>query len=376
MCNIWLTLRLSIVTKGKQVAARHVVGPKEETVRKTVRRATVALALSPVLGVPAALAVPAFASTAGHGTSTITTPAPSGDSSAVAAEVDGIVSAGKTKAHAGSDGGSADADALTVLGNQISGGSQKGAGSKSGNLIGTGETPIGDAEVAPWSAKVDDAGGSTKSHADAAIAHAKAADLVELWLLHSTSDATWSEESSTGDAASDGAEVSALGMLDVKVLHSEAHSTGKGHSDLLVVNGNEIGSSDQANGSCKIDASPVLNLICLSASGGPGKDGVISAASDVATFDVGGGGLTGTISGSSSSGGFAATPATPSPAQGAHRGGSRSNAARPPVATPSQAALPFTGADAERSALVAIALASIGVVATMLGRRRRSMATA
>jgi hypothetical protein len=345
-------------------------------VRKTVRRATVALALTPVLGVPAALAVPAFATAGDHGTTTVTTPAPSGDASAVAAEVDGIVSAGKTAAHAGPDGGSADADALTVLGNQVSGGSQKGVGSKSGNLIGTGETPIGDAEVAPWSAKVENTGGKTHSHADAAIAHAKASGLLELWVLHSTSDATWSPESSTGDAESDGAEVNALDMLDVKVLHSEAHSTGKGHSDLLVVNGTEIGSSDQANGSCKLDLEPLLNLLCLQASGGPGKDGLTSAASDVATFDIGGGGLTGTISGSSSSGGAAGTPSTPTPAQGAHRGSSRSSAARPPVATPSQAALPFTGADTERSVAIAFALASIGGVATVFGRRRRSLRTA
>ncbi|HEX4654857.1 MAG TPA: hypothetical protein VH274_03845 [Mycobacteriales bacterium] len=339
--------------------------------RKTIRRATIALALTPVLGMPAGLAATALASASGNGGTTVSTPAPPGDASAVAAEVDGVVSVGKTKAHAGSGGGSADADALTVLGNQISGGSQQGTGSKTGNLIGTGDTPIGDAEVAPWSAKVANAGGGYQSHAEAALAHAKVADLVELWLLHSQSDATWTPDASTGDAQSDGAEVSALGMLDIKVLHSEAHSTGKGHSDLLVVNDNEIGSSDQANGACKLDLSPVLNLLCLTASGGTGKNGVTSAASDVATFDVGGGSLTGTISGSASSGGAAGTPELPAPSQAANRGGGRSSGARAPAATPAQASLPFTGADAERSAVVALALAMIGVTATMFGRRRR-----
>jgi LPXTG-motif cell wall-anchored protein len=33
--------------------------------------------------------------------------------------------------------------------------------------------------------------------------------------------------------------------------------------------------------------------------------------------------------------------------------------------------LPFTGADAQRSALVALAMTMIGAAATLLGRRRR-----
>ena len=338
--------------------------------RKTVRRASIALALTPILSVPAGLTATALAGATGH-TTTVSTPAPPGDASAVAAEVNGVITVGKTKAHAGSNGGSADADALTVLGNQISGGSQNGVGSKEGNLIGTGATPVGDAEVAPWSAKVSDAGGGYQSHADAALAHLNGADLLEVWLLHSQSDATWTPDSSTGDAQSDGAEVSALDMLDIKVLHSEAHSTGKSHSDLLVVNGNEIGSSDQANGACKLDLSPVLNLLCLQASGGKGADGLTSSAADVATFDVGGGALTGTISGSSSAGGTAGTPELPTPSQAAHRGGSRENAARPPVKTPAQASLPFTGTDAQRSAAVALALTMIGATVTLFGRRRR-----
>ena len=337
--------------------------------RTNVRRATIALALTPMLSIPAGFTAMALAADHG-GTTSVTTPAPDGDASAVAAEVNGIVSVGKTTAHAGSGGGTADADALTVLGTQISGGSQKGAGSKSGNLIGTGSTPIGDAEVAPWTAKVTDNNGGHQSHADAALAHADAADLIEVWLLHSTSDATWTPGSSTGDAVSDGAEVSALGQLDIKVLHSEAHSTGKGHSDLLVVNGNEIGSSDQSNGACKLDLDPVINVLCLQASGGPGKGGVTTAASDVATFGLGGGSLTGTISGTTSSGGVAGTPNLPTPSQAANRGGSRESASHVPAA-PSHSALPFTGADTERSLLVALAMTMIGAATTLLGRRRR-----
>jgi hypothetical protein len=338
--------------------------------RSQVRRATIALALTPMLSVPVGLTASALAAGSGSGTTTVTTPAPPGDASAVAVEVSGIVSAGKTHAHAGPTGSSADADGLTVLGNQISGGSQQGVGSKSGNLIGTGSTPVGDAEVAPWTAKVTNNGGGYQSHAGAALAHADAADLIELWLLHSSSDASWSPDSSQGDAQSDGAEVSALSMLDIKVLHSETHSAGKGRSDLLVVNGNEIGSSDQSNGACKLDLSPLLNLLCLQASGGPGKDGVTSAAADVATFDVGSGSLTGTVSGSSSSGGVAGTPALPTPSQAAKRGGTSESAAHTPAAAAS--GLPFTGANTERWTLAALAMTMIGATTTLFGRRRRS----
>lgn len=339
--------------------------------RTTVRRATIALALTPLLSLPAGLTASAIAGV-GHGSTTVSTPAPPGDASAVAAEVNGVITVGKSVAHAGSDGGSADADALSVLGQQVSGGSQKGVGSKTGNLIGTGDTPVGDAEVAPWTAKVTNNNGGYQSHAEAALAHADIADLVELWVLHSISDAAWAPGASSGDAQSDGAEVSALGQLDIKVLHSEAHSSGKGHSDLLVVNGTEIGSSDQANGACKLDVSPVIDLLCLTAKGGTGADGVTSAGSDVASFVAGGGALTGTVSGSSASGAKAGTPALPTPSQAAHRP-QRSSAARPPAATPSQSAssLPFTGADTERSVLVALAMTAIGATATLFGRRRR-----
>src|SRR4051812_34473767 len=127
--------RVSRSSAGRSACGR---GAKEEKVRKTIRRATIALALTPVLSIPAGLAATALASASGNGSTTVSTPAPPGDASAVAAEVDGVVSVGKAKAHAGSGGGSADADALSVLGNQISGGSQQGAGSKTGNLIGTG----------------------------------------------------------------------------------------------------------------------------------------------------------------------------------------------------------------------------------------------
>ena len=339
--------------------------------RKSVRRATVVLALTPLMSVP--LGVAAFATSSGtSSTVTTTTPAPPGDSSAVAAEVSGIVSVGKTSAHAASSGSGAHADALNLLGQRISGGDQTKPGSSDGNLIGTGETPLGDAELAPWSAKVTEDGSGSTAQAEAALAHVNLADAFEVWLLHSKSQAAWTPDKSTGDSSSDGAEVSALGQLDIKVLHSEAHSGATGKSDLLVINGNEIGSSEQANGQCEIPADPLIHLLCLTADGGTSSTGVTTSDGTVISVDVGGGQLTGTISSSSTKGGVAQTPA-PAQHNGKTTGGRTTNGSRLPHTTGPAAALPFTGSDAARLAALGLALAAFGSAMVAFGRRSRGM---
>ncbi len=304
----------------------------------------------------------------------MTTPAPDGDASGVAAEVGGIVAVGKSAAHAGGDGGSASADAVDLLGQRVSGGDQKGSGSSEGNVVGTGETPLGSAEVAPWKAEVTDKDGGWQSKAEAALAHADIAGAAELWVLHSQSSATWTSPASTGDSESDGAEVSALDMLDVKVLHSEAHSSGKSSSALLVVNGTGIATSDDANGSCEIDASPLLDLLCLTATGGTDTaTDVTTAGADVATADIGDGALGGTVVGTSTQGGTAATPATRTP-RTAHRSNPPRGALPHTTGPAPGAGLPFTGADAGRMAATAVALAVLGAAMTAFGRRRRMLA--
>ena len=339
--------------------------------RKAVRRATVVLALTPLMSVP--LGVAAFATTSGTTTVTTTTPAPPGDSSAVAAEITGIVSVGKTSAHAASSGSGAHADALDLLGQRVSGGDQTKPGSSDGNLVGTGDTPLGDAELAPWSAKVtEDSSGST-AQAEAALAHVNLADAVELWLLHSQSQAAWTPDKSSGDSFSDGAEVSALGALDIKVLHSEAHSGATGKSDLLVINGNEIGSSDQANGMCEIPADPLIHLLCLTADGGTSATGVTTSDGTVVSVDIGGGQLGGTISSSSTKGGKGQTPAPAQHNGGTTSGGKTTNGSRLPHTTAPAAALPFTGSDAGRLAALGLAFAALGSAMVAFGRRTRGM---
>jgi hypothetical protein len=344
--------------------------------RKTLKRATVVLALTPVLSVP--VTATAFADLSGTTSSLtsdteITIPAPDGDAGAVAAEIEGILTIGKTTAHAGSDGAKASGDALSLLGQQIAGGEQTGVGSKSGELIGTGATPLGDAEVAPWSAKVTDENNGYQAMAEAALAHLNLADVLELWVLHSKSAASWTEDASTGDAESDGAQVTLSDLLDVKVLHSEAHSTGKSKSVLLVVNGNDIVSSDDVNGACDLEIPSLIHLICLTATGGTGAGGLVTGGADGAIVDVGDGSLIGTVTGTNTSGG--AAPADTPDDNGDDDGNNRDNDNGPlPHTNGPRGELPFTGSEVGRFAAIAAAFMSLGGAMVAFGRRRFGLA--
>ncbi|HEU5035144.1 MAG TPA: hypothetical protein VFT62_10375 [Mycobacteriales bacterium] len=336
--------------------------------RTNIRRATVVLALTPVISFPTAAAF------AGTGVSSVDpTPAPAGDSSAVAAQLDDLLTVGKTAAHAGSTGGTANADALDLLGTRVVGGDQTKVGHSDGNLIGTGDTPLGDAEVAPWSATVTNDNGGFQSSAEAALAHVNIADAAEIWLLHSKSAATWSPDKSSGDSESDGAEVNlGGGALDIKVLHSEAHSGGTGLSSLLVVNGTPVVSSGDAGGQCNIDASPLIQLLCLTASGGTGTDGLTTSGADVVDVNVGDGALPGTVVGTKTSGGGAVT----TPTKQRHHHQTNQHGPLPHTNGPKEhpsAGLPFTGSDAGRLGAIAAALAALGAAMAAHGRRRFSL---
>jgi hypothetical protein len=351
-------------------------------VRTNVKRATVVLALTPLFSVPAAVAFAGDVSTDTTTTTNTTTPAPDGTASATALKIDGIITAGQTTATAGSSGGSSSADALDLLGTRVAGGDQNGTGTNSGNIFGTGDTPLGDLEVAPWSTSVGSTGGTTQSAAEAALLHANLQSVAEVWLLHSQSQASWNQDHSTGDSQSDAAEVSAFGQLDIKVLHSEAHSDGSGSSDILVVNGQNVVSSSDVNGQCVIDASPLLVLNCLTATGGA-SGAITSAESDVATVDLGQGSLTGTVVGSKSQGSSAA-PSQPQSGGGGNdnggkvpglgNGGNNGGAGNNNGGSVS-GALPFTGSDAGRMTAIAAALAALGSTMVAFARRRRSGAT-
>jgi hypothetical protein len=334
-----------------------------------VKRASLVLALTPLMSVP--LMTAAFAGSSGTTaplTTTVTThtDAPPASASAAAANIDGVITIGGTSTSAGSSGSQAHADSLDLFGTRIEGGdaSSSGKTTNSGALLDTGSTPLGQVAILPWSASASGTSAEYKSAADAALAYANVANLAQVWVLHSHSASDWTPDKSTGDSSSDGAEVSALGLLDIKVLHAEAHSGQTGSSALLVVNGTGIGTSQQANGACQLNLSPVLDLICLTANGGTGSNGVTTSGGTVANVT---GVIPGTtLSGASSQGGVVAGP--PTSPKTPHK---LPHTKLPHTGKPAGGKLPFTGSDVGVLAVWAAAITAMGASLTAIARRRR-----
>jgi len=363
----------------------------EAMVNKNVKRATLVLAMTPLMAIPATAALaattgpvtalaptavtPATPATTSGDTTTTTThqDAPKATASAVAAKVAGIITIGETGATAGSDGGSAHAHALDIGGQTVSGGDVTD-GSKSGNLFATPDNPIGDLELAPWSGKVTHDGGGTQSQAEAALAHAGLLGILQVWLLHSQSQATWTPDASHGHAESDGAEVNLADQLDVKVLHAETDSDGKGSSAVLVINGTGILTSDQTGNACEIPADPLIDLLCLQATGGKGSDGSTTSAAEVVKETSGVGLPAGDVVGASSSGGKVAAPAPSTSTR--HTTRHSNGGPLPHTSGPGASRLPFTGGETGLLAAYGALLAGLGTAITAVARRRRSGAIA
>lgn len=200
-------------------------------------------------------------------------PAPPGTSEASVAQIGSLLGISTTSAQAGPNGSSASAAPISVNGQPLF--PQSG---QSGSLIDTGTTPIGQVQVAPWTAATS----GNHAEADAAVARANVADIAHVHALQSHSEADWSPTNSSGSSSSDGARVH-LDGLDVVLLHSEANSAGESGSFVAGINDTELLTSDDAAEACDLVVPDVLDLNCLAASGGPG-----SVLASVADATVGG----------------------------------------------------------------------------------------
>jgi hypothetical protein len=365
-------------------------------VNKSIKRATLIMALTPLMSIPTVSAIAGTTTPVAPVASTVTAPvthtvtkavpstvrdsgssgssatgtatststdAPSSTASASAAKVSGIIAIGDTSATAGSTNTGAHADSLDLLGSRVTGGDAKGNAKDGGNLLGTGNTPLGDVEVLPWSVISTQSDSASNSQAEAALAHAGLLGVLQLWLLHSQSQTSWTPAASSGSASSDGGEVNLDNQLDVKVLHADASSDGKSSSALLVINGQQIISSSDANGSCAVNVDPLLSLLCLQASGGTG-----TAAASVADLTSKATGLTSVVTGTTSSGGKVAAPATTS-VQGSRTPAEQSGPL-PHTNGPAAGKLPFTGTESALLALYGALLTALGAGITVAARRR------
>jgi hypothetical protein len=308
-------------------------------------RALVHLAVGALTVVPALGALPGVAAadtpTAPRATQTTAdTSPPPGNAEAYALLIDPLLAVGHTSATAGSSSGSATGNALEVGGEPLidgmTGGTQQGAGSKQGSLLDTGVTPLGQLQLTPWSAAVTSTSSGTSSDSDAALLKLFLVDpgMLRVAVLHSHSHAEANSAGSSSSSSSDGAEVNAGdGALDVHLLHSESSSSSGSSSYLIGVNGNEIGTSDDADGNCAVEVPGVVALSCLTATGGTAGT-ASNAGAAVGDATIGSGQAGGTVAGTHASGnkatlGGGTTPTSSSNGSTASTGGS---------------SLPFTGA--------------------------------
>ncbi|MBW3537482.1 MAG: hypothetical protein KY395_06915 [Actinobacteria bacterium] len=221
---------------------------------------------------------------------TTTTPAPPGSSEAVALNVLDIVEVGHTQASASQSSAEGSANALALNGEPViegsTGGSQQGPGHNEGSLLDTGDTPAGRVMVTPWSVTVEDDGETRSSESDAALLKLVLVNsgVASVNVLHTHSEASHTDERSTGKTSSDGVRANVGGEEDgvtVTVLHSETSSEEEGSSSyLLGVNDTKVGTSD-SGGTCVVSAPGVITLACLQAEGGEGSSSAAAAQAEV-----------------------------------------------------------------------------------------------
>jgi hypothetical protein len=213
-------------------------------------------------------------------------PAPPGEASGVAAQVGSLLGVSQTGATAGAGDSSAQATVISLAGEPLLGlgGSQTGDGDSAGALADTGSSLPARVQVAPWHAAVSGTGTTTRqAKSSAAVGRADLPDVVSAGVLTSDSEATDTDQQSTGTAVTDGVNLLLLDSVKVVLLHSEVDSTGHSHSYLASLNGTELGTDAQLGNSplCALNAPGLLGLSCLTATGGTGAGGLTGAAANV-----------------------------------------------------------------------------------------------
>jgi hypothetical protein len=297
--------------------------------------------------------------------------APAGNANAAAARVSDV--AGISNSRATANDSSANAEAAVIsLGDKPAlgtGGAQNTEGESGGALIDTGKTLPVQARVAPWKASAKGAKGSARrsSRASAALAEVEVPDTAKVGLLTSDAAAEHTNAKSHGKSSSNAADISVGDTTRLVLLHSEVDETANGHSYLVGLNGTEIGTDEQFK-NCALNASGVLALSCLTASGGVangvtfGEAQVLGVETVLGLNPVGAFTSAGTMATGTSilKSVGAAVPVAEAP---------RAAAAPAPPAD-SSVSLPRTGVAAASLAASALAALLTGLVLRLFGRRR------
>jgi hypothetical protein len=261
----------------------------------------------------------------------------------------------------------------------VSGSSQ---GSANGDLIDTTKLMIPANQlylaVAPWSVTNNPGSSASNSSAIADLlvltlgdAQANPSQSVTVKVLQSTSNANWASGQSTSNATADGAYVNAGGTsgLTLDLLHSDTSSSAPGSSYLISINGNQIGSNSQAGGQCALTIPSLLELSCLTATGGVGStlasvlNVTIPPGQNPSCVSCSNSQSSNGPSVSSGGGGQIANPVPPAPAP------AKAHAA----VKAAHRALPFTGIDLPVLLGIAVLLLTGGVGLVWLVRRPRAV---
>ena len=310
--------------------------------------------------------------------------APAATATATAANVGGLLGVSMTGAGADPNTAGARASVIEVGGEPVlgTGGSQASTGESGGALVDTGEALPAKVQLAPWraTARGSAANSTRSSKASAAVARAAVPDVANLGVLQSESSAEHQSGKSVGAGSSDGIDFGLADIARLILLHSEVRSEGEGHSYLVGLNGTEIGTDEQLGELCALQATDLLALSCLKASGGP-AGGLIGGGAEVlgvstplaAALDP----VSAFRTAASSGTGAAALGATePSTASSETARAVSPAAATSPTEEAGQAlgALPRTGVAAASLAATALTALLAGAALRLLGRRRSVIA--
>jgi hypothetical protein len=204
---------------------------------------------------------------------------PGSEAGATAVEVDGILRISDTEASTYDDG-SASATVIGIGEEQVVGGTQEGPGENSGEILTTGEdNEQGHLTVGGWSATVED----DRSHAESSVVDGNLGgeEGISGTVLESESTAT---ESGGSEAETTGVRVRLSDQLELELLHANTSSSGEGESYILAINGEQVFSSEQADGQCEIPADPLAHLLCLYAEATEGEGDLTGGNAGVLDF--------------------------------------------------------------------------------------------
>jgi hypothetical protein len=320
--------------------------------------------LSLVTGLLAPSAAPTGAS------STTATGAPSGRAIANGASlgvIDSCVSC--TNAVAGSGSSQAGAQALRLLGQNLSAGGASSNGSPSGALLTLPSSPLLGLALADWMTAAQASGLSSSSHSRSALADLALGNgqVATVAVLEATGNALFSPSSSHGDAATNGVDASLLnGALAIILLHSDTSSDGTGTTYVASINGQQLLASHDGGIPISLPGVGTITLLQVGAAGGLAGSAIGTVDNLLGTSGQAAGVLTSSSAGTTAA---ASTPTVPAPATGAPKAGVLAG----PTTADAQPGTPLTGVSLGVGGF-ALLIGGIGLLGGVARRRRPSAA--